>query len=50
MGLCMGFSFVSLAEILYYLGQLACTRFSKPESSPGSPRKESQVWAIGKMT
>ena len=51
MGLCMGFSFVSLAEILYYLGQLACSRFSKPESSPpGSPRKESQVWAIGKMT
>ena len=50
MGLCMGFSFVSLAEILYYLGQLACSRFSKPESSPESPSKESQVWAIGKMT
>ena len=48
MGLCMGFSFVSLAEIFYYFGQLVYTAFMKPKSNPGSPSKEGQVWAIGK--
>lgn len=47
MGLCMGFSFVSLAEIIYYLGQLVCSRVRKPESLPGSPTKGSKSWMIG---